>query len=165
MYIQHSIEIRLNSTGYQGHDVDLILPDFITDRQTTVGLTWYPSYNGPESFTIYMAIAAGIGMFCGKFVELLASDLYAWCKEKLLNLVAKKIHPDCSITIKLEDVEIYFHDEDLFDSDLAGDILLEFFKKIPELVLLVKHEESKLWQISYDRENSTWLVIPVNENI
>ncbi|WP_156940932.1 hypothetical protein [Halomonas halodenitrificans] len=156
--LQHSIEIRLNSTGYKGSDVDSILPEFITDRNTTVGLTWYPSANGPDSLTIYIAVVGFFSVFAGEFAKHLAGDMYSWSKEKLATLLRSKKYPCCAITIKLNDVEIFFGDEDLFDLPGAEEVVNRFFQELPNIIENVQPEESTLWRVSYDHENDGWTV-------
>lgn len=66
--MNHTIELRLNSLGFNSDDVGEALPDFMADRDTLVGLTWYPCAEGPQSFllvvTIYAGVAAVAKVFC-----------------------------------------------------------------------------------------------------
>ena len=130
MLTHHTIDIRLNSAGFKGADVDALLPDFITDRETSVGLTWYPSANGPESFSVLLTVYAALSIVAGEFLKKLGEDLYQWSKRKLLNTLKTKTYPSCYIEIKLDDVKVYFHDESLFDHPDAGEVM-ESLQNLP----------------------------------
>lgn len=159
-HVRHAIEIKLNSAGFSGRDVDELLPEFITDRDTTVGLTWYSSANGPESLSILVAIYAAVSIVAGEFLKKLAADMYGWSKNKLLKTLASKRHPDCFISIKFDDVEVYFHEVGLFSSPNAGQVILAFFEELPGLLLKVDPMRCKLWQISRDVSGSAWQIRP-----
>lgn len=163
-YIHSSVTIDLNSAGFHGADVDALLPDFATERKTTVGLTWHSSVNGPESFTVLLAV----GSFCAVavasgFLEALGADLYRWTKDKLLGVLRTKQHPDCYISLKFDDLEIFFHEDGLFLQSNAGEVLLEFFALLPKMVLQIDPKLSKAWEISRDKSTGTWLILPYEE--
>jgi hypothetical protein len=160
-YIYSSVVIELNSAGFRGTDIDALLPDFVTERKTTVGLTWYSSVNGPESFTVALAV----GSFCAAavasgFLEALGADMYKWAKHKLLSVLRSKRHPDCYISLKFDDMEMFFHEDGLFSEPNAGDVLLDFFEQLSNLVLQMDAHQSKTWEVSRDPTAGTWLIRP-----
>lgn len=164
MLTHHTIDIRLNSTGFSGADVEDLLPDFITERETSVGLTWYRSANGPESFSILLTIYAALGVVAGEFIKELATDLYSWGKQKLLNNLRSKRYPDCYISIKLDDVEVFFHEEDLFTDPEAGKVILNVFETLPSLLPLIDASKSKSWEIFRRKADGQLLVKPADSN-
>jgi len=83
---KNEIELLLNSSGFSGDDVQELLPDFITERVTKVGLTWYPSVDGPESFTLIVTTGLLLAEFAKEIVKSLSKDLYDWSKEKIIPL-------------------------------------------------------------------------------
>lgn len=162
MFIQHQIYIRLNSTGFNGADVDILLPDFITERETCVALTWYPSGNGPESFSILLTISAAIGVVASAFLKSLGEDLYVWSKQKLKESLKSKRYPNCYIEIKFNDVTIYFHEDELFANPDAVEVISNLFEKIPSLLKHVEAEKSEKWVI-YRKEIEGALTIESEE--
>lgn len=161
-YIYSSIEIQLNSAGFRGTDIDALLPDFVTERKTVVGLTWHSSFNGPESFDVALTVGAvwAVAAVSSGFLEALGADLYTWGKEKLLNVLRTKRHPDCHISVKFDDVEVFFHEDGLFSEPNAGDLLLEFFEQLPKLILQVDPNLSRAWEVSRGQPKGTWLIRP-----
>lgn len=163
MYIFSSLRIDLNSTGFSGRDIDALLPDFMTERKTTVGLTWNSSVNGPESFGIWAVVYAGLAAAAGGFLAEFGADLYKWTKDKLLLVLRTKQHPDCYISIKFDDVEIFYHEDGLFSTDEAGDVLLNFFENISNFILKIDPSVSKVWEISRGDKNGDWKVEPAKD--
>jgi len=161
-YIHSSVEIQLNSAGFRGADIDALLPDFVTERKTVVGLTWHSSVNGPESFDVALTVGAvwAAAAVSSGFLEALGADLYKWAKEKLLSVLRTKHHPDCHISLKFDDVEVFFHEDGLFSEPNAGDILLDFFEQLPKLVLQVDPNRSRAWEVSRGQPRGTWLIRP-----
>ncbi len=157
-YIEHTIELRLNVSGYKGEELDQVVPDFIDERNTTVGLTWYPSVDGPTSFTL--VIAAVVAAEFGKeFVKLLSKDLYSWCKDKVIPLLQKKQYPVGYIIIKLSDAELQYRNEELFDTD--GNLhLLRFFEELPVLLEKVNPSLGREWDVYFDQVGKVWVVEP-----
>ena len=87
---KNEVELLLNSSGFSGEDVQNLLPDFITERYTKVGLTWCPSVDGPESFTLIITTSLLLAEFAKEFVKNLSKDLYDWSKEKIIPLLKRK---------------------------------------------------------------------------
>ncbi len=46
----HTVTLDLNITGYDGSDLDAVVPHFMTERDTKLVLSWASSAEGPESF-------------------------------------------------------------------------------------------------------------------
>jgi hypothetical protein len=157
-WIKHSVDLRFNSAGFTGSDLDELLPDFVTERDTNVGLTWYPSATGPESFTLAVIAAVALSAFVGEFSKKLSEDLYSWSKSKLSKVLSRKRYPDCAIVIKLDDIELLFHDEQLFDDPDAPSLLAGFFAAVPALLLSVNPAKGRFWIASHDRSSSVWTV-------
>jgi hypothetical protein len=106
-YIEHSIELTLNSSGYEGKDIDQVLPDFISDRPVRVGVAWAPSAEGPESLTLLIAVGIYAATKLAEgFMSELSKDIYTWAKTKILPLLNKKRYPTGHIIIKLKDVTL-----------------------------------------------------------
>lgn len=156
-----SVVVELNSAGFRGADVDKLLPDFITERKTTVGLSWYSSVNGPESFSVLLTVGALWAAATGSgFLQALGADLYKWAKEKLLVVLRTKRHPDCYISIKFDDIEVFFHEDGLFSEPNAGDVLVDFFGQLPQLLGQIEPSASKVWEISRGDAVGTWQIKP-----
>ena len=158
--MEQSIELKLNSAGFKGEEIDEILPDFITERNTTIGLTWYPSVDGPESFTLIITVSILAAEFAKEFVKNLSKDLYSWTKEKVLPLLKRKQNPDGYVIIKLADVEIHYHDQSLFDEESGGLYYLDFLEKLPQLINAVDPSLGDRWEISFNQERGAWVVEP-----
>jgi len=109
--IKHRIYLELNNCGYDGSEINEILPDFITERKTVVGLTWEPSAEGPESFTLLIIITAGLSSIISAFLAELSKDLYQWTKSKLVPLFKKKKNPCGHIIFEIEDIKISYFSE------------------------------------------------------
>lgn len=120
--ISHNITIEFNSTSYSGQDVQDVLPDFITEHPTLVGLTWVPSAFGPEAFFISITIGAAVGVAQG-FLSELGSDLYRWAKEKLLVILKKKKSPYGQLKISWVDIRVSIDIENM-------DELLDIFSEL-----------------------------------
>lgn len=116
------ITLELNSTAYTGQDVQDVLPHFMTDYTTFVGLTWVPSAFGTEAFFISITIGAAIGVAQG-FLSELGTDLYKWTKEKLLLLLKKKSAPEGQLIISWQDITVTIYIE---KTDDILDILSKF---------------------------------------
>jgi hypothetical protein len=82
-HIDHRIYLELNSSGYRGLEIDEILPHFITDRKTVVGLTWESSAEEPESFTLVIIILIVLSSLGKGFLSELSKDLYQWANAKV----------------------------------------------------------------------------------
>lgn len=158
IFIKHSVDLRFNSAGFTGSDLDELLPDFVTERDTNVGLTWYSSATGPESFALAVIAAVAVSAFVGEFGKKLSEDLYSWSKSKLSRVLSRKRYPDCAIVIKLDDIELLFHDEQLFDSPDASNVIAGFFAVVPKLLLSVNPSKGRFWIASHDRSNGAWTV-------
>lgn len=157
-WIKHSVDLRFNSAGFTGSDLDELLPDFVTERDTNVGLTWYPSASGPESFTLAVIAAVAVSAFVGEFGKKLSEDLYAWSKSRLSKVLSRKRYPDCAIVIKLDDIELLFHDEQLFDDPDAANLIADFFNAVPKLLLSINSTKGRFWIASHDRSSGSWTV-------
>jgi len=158
-YVSHSIELKLNSSGYRGEDVDEILPDFITDRNTTVGLTWYPSYEGPESFTLIIVVSIFAAELAKGFISELSKDLYEWSKSRLIHLFKKKNYPVGHILIKLNDLEL----ECLIEpkAEKGDDRFLELFQVLPKVLDHTAPHQVKDWELYFDENLNSWAVRPI----
>ena len=160
-HVYSSVVVELNSAGFRGADVDALLPEFMTERKTTVGLSWHSSVNGPESFSVLLTVGAMLAAATGSgFLQALGADLYKWTKEKLLVVLRTKRHPDCYISLKFDDIEVFFHEDGLFSEPNAGEVLLDFFEQLPKLLAQIKPTAARVWEIYRGEEVGTWQIRP-----
>ena len=147
---QPRIALLLSSAGFKGQDLDLLLPPFSTDYDTTVGLKWYPSATGPETWTL--AIAAGISLaaFLKKFSDLLATDIYNWAKTCLKEFFSDRPHNHGSLVIELDGITLLSHQP------------IEVLASVDLLATLATIDPSlaKVWEIEYDVRTDTTSVKP-----
>lgn len=150
---QPRIALLLSSTAFNGQDVDFLLPPFSTDYDTTVGLKWYPSATGPETWTL--AIAAGISLaaFLKKFSELLATDIYSWAKTSLKQFFSDRPHNHGTLTIELDGLTLLSHQP------------VEVLASVDLLAALATIDPSiaKVWEIEYDASIDTISVKPATD--
>lgn len=155
--IKNEIELLLNSAGYSGEDVQELLPDFITERYTKVGLTWYPSVDGPESFTLIITTSLLLAEFGKEFVKNLSKDLYKWSKKKIIPLLKRKSSPNGVIIIESANAQIYYHE--LTDIKNENDEKFSvFLKDLPKIISEVDPNIGKNWEASFDKEKGVWTV-------
>lgn len=155
-----SIELRLNSAGYKGEEINELLPDFITERNTTVGLTWFPSVYGPENLTLVITVSIIVAEFAKGFVTELSKDLYRWSKSKILPLLKRKRSPYGQIVIQLLDASIYY-DQGRLQEPSRADKFAEFLNELPAIVTRVDSSLTKEWEAQFDESTATWTVKPV----
>jgi hypothetical protein len=155
-YIEHTIELHLNSTGYKAEELQELLPDFITERHTVVGLTWYPSANGPESFTLAITIGILLAEFGKEFVKNLSKDLYEWTKNKIVPLLQTKNSPEGIVIIKFKDAEIRYFDESKFSEDTEK--LSLFIQEIPHFINKIDSSVGANWSVRFDNEKNAFVV-------
>jgi hypothetical protein len=146
----HKIELILNSTGFDGADVQALLPDFNTDRDTVVGLSWYPSAEGPERYYITLSIIAAIGFVSKVFLEELFKDIYTWLKGKILPRMKNKPRSLGSIEIIFQDVRVWGFFEDSSDWLICAESL-------PKLLGKIDAAESSEWNIELSNGGITIL--------
>jgi len=155
---RHEIQLKLNSSGYSGCDLNGILPQFAIDRKTIVGLTYYPCAEGPERFVLLVTIAALVGTVARVFIEEFARDLYVWMKASLLALFRKKNAPYGVLLVVFEDIELEFRCE-FNDGDW-----LNVLKNLPQLIYATRQDVSKDWEIE-KLDDGVFIVHPsVNED-
>lgn len=156
--LQHSIELRFNSTGYKGQELQEVLPDFITERDTTIGLTWYSSANGPESWNLVIKIAEGllVTKLAEGFINELGKDLYSWVKTKLTSLLRKKNHPIGYIIFEFSDIQVVYELESLPNDHSEN--FAELFQQLPQILANIDPEKSAEWEIKFDPKSSQWSV-------
>lgn len=151
--VQHKICLELNKAGYTGADIDEILPAFMAERRTFVGLTWKPSAEGPESFTLGIIVGLALSSLAQGFISELSKDLYLWSKSKLLPLFKRKRSPVGTIEIALSNLTIFAYVEEI-------NRLPEIFERLPELLAridpniwdgewVIECEEGKEWVIRH----------------
>lgn len=127
--IEHSITLTLNSCEFRGNDVEEMLPDWITERPATVGLSWSPCALGPYSFLIIITISSFlIGTISQSFFNQLGADLYQWLKDKLRTNLAKKNYYNGSLCIEFDDVKIFVEFENRIEH------AMEFVKELYPLM-------------------------------
>ncbi len=125
--IPHKIELKLNNAGFVGSDIDEILPPFMTDRKTLVGLTWYSCANGPESFVLVVTIWSAFRLVGKTFIEELSKDLYSWVKSQIQPMFKKKNYPCGFMRLKYDDMEIDFHTD-------GGEEWLALLNSLPAII-------------------------------
>jgi hypothetical protein len=135
------IELLLSSVGFRGSDLDSLAPPFETEHDTRIGLKWYPSATGPDTWTIVLTVVGvPAALFAKKFAELLATDIYNWAKDSLRGFFSKRPHNSGMLEIKLDDVYIY---------SLSPLDVLTARDLVPAL-LAVELKQSKEWEILVD---------------
>lgn len=156
--IEHKIVLSLNSTGWRGEEIDALLPEFIAERDTLVGLTWTSSYYGPESFNLVITVAASVvTVIASNFLSELSKDLYQWMKSKLLAALEKKQHPEGDIEIQIGKSSIYTHVDEIL-------LLEDLFTHLPELISQTNEQPGvNNWKLEYDNTTREWLVIQESE--
>ena len=148
---EHRIYLELNSCGYNGSEINEILPDFITERKTLVGLTWEPSAEGPESFLLLIIITAGLSSMIKTFLAELSKDLYQWTKSKLIPLFKKKKNPSGYIIFQIGDVKISYFSE-------GGKELSDLFFSLPNLLSGIDNSITEgEWEIEYTKQKE-WVI-------
>jgi hypothetical protein len=158
-HISHRIELSFNSTGYKGKDIDDVLPDFITERNTSVGLTWYRSVEGPESFTLVIVISVLVAEIAKGFIGELGKDLYQWTKSKLIPLFKKKTYPVGHILVQMNDVGLDYYIE--LSDDNSREELASFFKDIAYILAQMDASKGSEWVVEFNKENKSWILQPV----
>lgn len=149
--IEHRISLALNNCGYDGSEIDEILPDFITERKTLVGLTWEPSAEGPESFTLLIIIAASLSSIITTFLAEFSKDLYRWTKSKLIPLFEKKNNPTGNVIFEISDVKVTYFSE-------GGEELSELFSSLQDILNKIDPSLTEgEWEIQYAEEKE-WVV-------
>ena len=158
MLIEHTICLKLNSTGYRGRDVDSLYPVFATDRQILVGLQWEPSAEGPGSFSLVIEIGLLVSLVAQGFLKELTRDLYKWIKVEWKTVFEKKNAPAGRVLIRYKDVNIsYFVEFDVVEPTA------EFFKNFPELTALIDPAVSHEWE-AYESPEGEFLIAPLFEH-
>ena len=147
----HEIKLLLNSSGYKGSDIDKVIPDFFTDRDTIVGLVHIPAHNGPDSWVLNIIIGYALVKVSDSFISELAKDLYKWSKSKLTKLFNKKPNSDGAILLEFDDIKI-----SCYEYYVGKDKLLEFPNEISRLIKAVDREKSKTWLAKFDEDKQVW---------
>jgi len=154
--VPHTIELRLGYFGYRGEDIDAILPDFIRDRETIIGLRSYPI---PDHFVLIITIEATLTSVEKVFIEELAKDMYEWTKAKLCGLLRKKRDPDGPTLIRFRDVEIEYNwgAKSAYEPSENSDLLIGFWERLPALLEKIDPLFAKEWEIVLT-DNNGWSV-------
>jgi hypothetical protein len=151
---QPTITLLLSSAGFKGADIDQLLPPFETDYETTVGLRWFPSATGPETWTLAIAAGLTLGAFLKKFAELLATDIYGWSKTSLQKFFSDKPHSHGTLIIELDGVSVFSRQP---IPVLASVDFLETLSSIDPLI-------SSEWEIEYEPATDTISVKPAESS-
>lgn len=160
--INHQIILRLNSQGYKGEEIDKILPDFMANRETMVGLSWYPSIYGPESYELIIQIGILFSLLSKSFLNELSKDLYHWVKSKLVKLFQKKKQSNGFIHIEFKDVKIDFYTESNKFNETQ--VLLNFFKYLSEIIFCIDPNLSIEWKVYWDDSLQKFISKPIISN-
>jgi len=150
--IEHNIYLELNCMGYNGSEINEILPDFMSERKTVIGLTWEPLAEGPEWFTLIVTISAPLSVIGIGFLTELGKDLYHWSKSKLLPVFKKKNCPVGDIGFRVGNINI----SGLIEDDMEP--LLKLFSSLPDLISKIDSNlsEGEL-EIEYNVEKKIWI--------
>lgn len=149
--IEHRIYLELNNCGYNGSEINEILPDFITERKTLVGLTWEPSAEGPESFTLLIIITASLSSMITTFLAELSKDLYQWTKSKLIPLFKKKKNPSGYVIFEIGNIRISYFSE-------GGEEISELFSSLSDILNKIDANKTEgEWEIEYT-EQKEWII-------
>jgi hypothetical protein len=105
-YSEIDVTFLLSSAGYAGKDLDEIQPHFSSELDAVVGLKWYPTAMGPETWTLLISAGVPIAFFLKKFGDLLAADLYKWSKESLRKFFNSRPNNSGFLTFKFGDVTV-----------------------------------------------------------
>jgi hypothetical protein len=152
---KYKIEILLNSAGYKGRDLDELLPEFITERDSQIGLFWQSSANGPESWIIVIGIVAIFSKVTDVFLDKLFEDLYEYSKSKLKKFFNKRPNNYGSIFVEFNDFKI-----SCYGYYVPSDKFLDFFSEIPNLVKFLDSEKGYEWFVKYDEKLNEWKISP-----
>ncbi len=155
----HTITLDLNVTGYDGEDLDAVIPHFMAERDTNLTLSWSPAVEGPESFRLIVDIAAGVaaGSFLKTFVQELSKDLYQWSSHKLQSLFESKSQATGEVSVEFDDVTVRYR------SNGGGD-LAEFFRRLPDLLTASNLGEADEWRVRLDISEQEWSIEPAGGN-
>jgi hypothetical protein len=154
---KHFINVSLNSAGFKGRDLDKLIPDFMADRSTTLGLFWEPSYNGPHSWIVDIIVLGSLFKISELFLGELFSDLYNYSKKKLAKFLEKTPNNYGSINIKFKDFEIICH-----GYYIPQDKFFEVFEVVPRMFPLLDASKGKTWLVKFDVEKDKWTISPDN---
>jgi len=138
--VRHDIQLKLSSAGFSAEEIGVVLPDFMVDRKTLVGLTWYPCAEGTERFVLVVTIYSVVGAVAKIFLEELSKDLYQWVKVKINRLLKKKPQAYGMMLVKFNDVEVEFRTS-------GGDDWADLLDKLPSIIQELDPAESKDWEI------------------
>jgi hypothetical protein len=154
----HYIRLAFNTSGFNGNDLNLALPTFMSERATTVGLTWWPSAHGPEFYTL-LIVASGIASAVAtSFFSELGKDLYAWSKDRLNNLLSAKRFPVGQITLRSDDCELVAYLEGKAEIDEAVLALVALAARRPSTATGTYH-------VDFDPANDSWIAAPAPKQI
>ena len=151
--IKPSIKLTLSSVGFKGADLDKLMPDFSTERDVLVGLRWFPSATGPETWTLVIAASLPLAAFLKKFGDLLATDLYGWAKTKLGDFFTARPNNHGRLVIELETATLH--------SDSPVEVLS--CNKLVQTLATIDLSCATDWEVVYDPQTSLISVKPLNQ--
>ena len=154
------IILELNSMGYHGEEINHILPDFMAERKTTIGLTWESSAEGSETFNLLIQIGILISIVTKGFLNELGKDLYGWVKSQLISFFQKKSQPVGRVRIEFEDVNVELFME--FSQPKDYQFFAQFFLDLPVIISEIDPNFGYEWDISWDEKTNSWMAKPLN---
>lgn len=152
--VRHEIRLELHEQGYSGSDVDELLPDFLTEHPTVVGITWTSCANGPEAWYLMITIGASIcSALAGGFLAELSKDIYSWAKSKIIPLLERKHHPQGTVVITFGTSTVYANIDDAPALALLLDQLSDLLTQAD------CGKRKREIELVYDSANETWGVL------
>ena len=139
-HIDHKVELHLSCAGFDGSAVQALVPDFITERHTIIGLSWYPCAEGPERYYITISICAALAFVTKVFLEELSKDLYKWLKGKLLPYMKDRPRSFGSVEVAFQNVRVWCYINEDDDFLLCVDYL-------PQLMTTIDVNQSTEWDL------------------
>jgi hypothetical protein len=152
----HYIRLTLSTSGYTADDVGLALPEFMTERSTTVGLTWWPPAHGPEFYTL-LVVASGMATAAlSSFFSELGKDLYAWAKRRLNQVLSSKRYPVGQITLRTDGCELVAFAEGATQVD-------EPLLALVALAACRPSDAVGTYDVHFDAVTDSWVAAPTQE--
>lgn len=152
--VEATVFLRLNSVGFKGSDIDEVFPDFATNRQTTVGLSWAGTAEGPCQYILLIALSIPLTLITNAFLSELGKDLYKWSKSKLIPMLLKKRDTVGHISVEFPNITLYLFLEEVRKGDL--EMIARLFEDLPKIVKRIDPSRKGEWSVSWDEKTKEW---------
>ncbi len=144
------IDFFLSSAGFKVADLEELMPPFMTDYDTRVGLRWMPSATGPESWTLAIVVGILAAEFGKKFAAKMAEDIYGWLKNTVGPFMARRANSHGLTTIRCNDLTVIVWEDAEFRT----------IRDLAEVLTKVDPAVSKVWHVSVDPDKKTMIIEP-----